>query len=329
MRIIDAEAMRRTLTFPGVVAALREGHRRARPKLEDMLLPEGERRLLARAAWVAGLGIGLKAVTIFPDNPWRQPALPSVQGQMLLFDEETGGAEALLDGTELTSWKTAGDSALGADILARPDARHLLMIGAGAMSEPLVRAHVAVRPGIESIRLWNRTIERARALADRLQDLGRPVTVALDLQAAVAQADVISCATMSGEPVVQGAWLKPGSHLDLVGAYLPTMREADDEALRRGRIFVDCLETAVDPIGELADPIRREVIGVRDINGDLYDLVAGRGGRAGADEITIYKNGGGAHLDLLVARHALAESMADGSGRRGSPASGRSGPEEA
>jgi ornithine cyclodeaminase len=263
-----------------------------------------------RTAWVTGLGVGLKAVTVFPDNPWRQPPLPSVQGEVLVFDEETGAAEALVDGAAVTAWKTAGDSALGADILARPDARTLLMVGAGAMAESLVRAHLAVRPGIETVRLWNRTIERARALADRLDDLGRTVSLALDLQAAVGQADVISCATMATEPIVAGAWLKPGCHLDLVGAYLPTMREADDEALRRGRIFVDCLETAVDPIGELADPIRREVIGARDIVGDLYDLVAGRGGRMSADEITIFKNGGGAHLDLMVARHALAETAA-------------------
>jgi ornithine cyclodeaminase/alanine dehydrogenase-like protein (mu-crystallin family) len=305
MKIISAEDIAKVASWPLVIEAIRAGHRRPRAALGDTLLSSGNRRILVRSTWIAGYGPGLKAATIFPDNPGRRPPMPSVQGPVILFDDETGSVSALLDGPEVTKWKTAADSALGADLLAAPDVTRLVMVGAGAMAGALIRAHLSVRPSITLVTVWNRTAARARELARSLGDLAVEVAVSDDLEAALRDADIVSSATMSETPLVRGAWLKPGAHVDLVGAYTPAMREADDEALRRSRIFVDCFDTAVDHIGELNDPIARGVIARGDVLDDLYGLVAGKNGRRSDTEITLFKNGGGAHLDLMVS-HALA-----------------------
>jgi ornithine cyclodeaminase/alanine dehydrogenase-like protein (mu-crystallin family) len=219
----------------------------------------------------------------------------------VLFDHDDGRPLAVIDGAGITAWKTAADSALGSRYLSRSDARCLLMVGAGALARPLIGAHRSVRPAIEKVLLWNRTPARAEALAAELGREGLRVEVATDLAAAVGQADVVSAATRTEQPVIQGAWLQPGTHLDLVGAFTASMREADDAALRRARLFVDARETTLDHIGELKIPIERGVIGKDDVVGDLYDLAAGLAWQRAPDDITIYKNGGGAHLDLMTA----------------------------
>lgn len=305
MRVITAEDIRKVATWPLVVEALRAGHLLPKAKVGDTLLESGGRKMLVRSGWIGGLAAGVKAVTVFPDN---QPPIPSVQGQVLLFDDETGAVSAILDGTEITRWKTAGDSALGADCLARPDAESMLMIGAGAMAEPLIRAHVSVRPSIRRIFIWNRTIERAAELAGRLDDLGRDIEAVRDLDAAVPDADMVSSATMSHVPLIKGARLKDGCHVDLVGAYTPVMREADDEVLKRGLLFVDSYDTTVGEIGELMIPLAAGTITRSDVLGDLHALVAGETGRRSAGEITVFKNGGGAHLDIMTA-NAIAGAV--------------------
>ncbi len=301
MIVIDAQAVHGLMDWSRQVAALRAGHAGPRPAIDDLLMRQSGSSLLVRAAWADGTGIGLKAVTVFPRNPDRSPPLPAVQGQFLLFDTEDGSVQAIIDGAAITAWKTAGDSALGTDLLARADARTLTMVGAGAMAEPLVRAHLSVRPGIERIVIWNRSAARAEALAGRIGDTGRRIEVLADRAAAIGEGDIVSCATMSKDPVVPGEALKPGAHLDLVGAYTPDMREADDAALTRGRLFVDARETTIHEIGELIIPLKAGVISESDVLGDLFDLVPGGAGRQSDDEITIYKNGGGAHLDLMTA----------------------------
>jgi ornithine cyclodeaminase/alanine dehydrogenase-like protein (mu-crystallin family) len=302
MIVIDAKTVHEIMDWPRQIEALRNGHRGERPSVDDLLMRESGQALLVRAAWARGAGIGLKAVTVFPDNPGRTPPLPAVQGQFLLFDADSGAVSAAIDGAAITAWKTAGDSALGADLLAREDAAILTMIGAGAMAEPLIRAHLSVRPSIERIIIWNRSAQRAEALAARLADTGRTVGVSEDRSTAIGKGDVVSCATMSREPVVDGSALKPGAHLDLVGAFTPDMREADDTALTRGRLFVDARETTIHEIGELMIPLKAGTISESDILGDLFDLVPGRARRQSDDEITVYKNGGGAHLDLMTAQ---------------------------
>ena len=301
MRMIDASAVDAAMTWPRAIAALRLGHLHARAQIGDIYLSEANTGLLTRAAWISGLGSLVKAASVFPGNVERTPALPTVQGAVLLMDPATGSLRAIIDGAAVTRWKTAGDSALGSQLLSRPHSRAFAMIGAGAMAEPLIRAHVSVRPNLQTIVLWNRSVARAEALASRIADLGRQVSVTADVESAVRSADIVSCATMSTEPIIYGAWLRPGAHLDLVGAYTRHMREADDEALRRGHLFVDFRGTTVDHIGELTDPISRGVITAADVRGDLYDLVAGAAGRQSENDITLFKNGGGAHLDLMTA----------------------------
>jgi ornithine cyclodeaminase len=299
--VIERDQIDAVLTWPALVDALDAGHRLGRGQTEDLLLKQGGDMLLNRAAWKPGYGIGLKTVTGFFGNPSRTPPRPSVQGLFVLFDHEDGRPLAVMDGAGITAWKTAGDSALASRYLSRADARCLLMVGAGAMAKPLVQAHSSVRPAIERVLVWNRTPARAEALAGELRVEGLAVEVATDLAAAMSRADIVSVATRSEEPLIQGAWLRPGTHLDLVGAFTATMREADDAALRRGHLFVDARETTLEHIGELKIPIAQGVISPADVVADLYDLAAGFAWQRASDDITIHKNGGGAHLDLMSA----------------------------
>jgi ornithine cyclodeaminase/alanine dehydrogenase-like protein (mu-crystallin family) len=299
--VIDQERIDAVLTWPSLVDALDAGHKLGRGQTHDVLLEEGGDILLSRTAWKAGYGIGVKTVTGFFGNPARTPPLPSVQGVFVLFDHDDGRPLAVIDGAGITAWKTAADSALGSRYLSRPDARCLLMVGAGALAKPLIQAHCSVRPALDKVLIWNRTPARAGALAAELGAEGLAVEVAADLAVAVAQADIVSCATRTEQPLIEGGWLKPGAHLDLVGAFTASMREADDAALRRGRLFVDARETTLEHIGELKIPIARGVIGRDDVVADLYDLATGFTWQRAQDDITIYKNGGGAHLDLMTA----------------------------
>jgi ornithine cyclodeaminase/alanine dehydrogenase-like protein (mu-crystallin family) len=301
MLVIDGDQIDAVLSWPSLVDALDAGHRLGRGQTHDVLLEEGGNILLSRTAWKAGYGIGIKTVTGFFGNPARTPPLPSVQGVFVLFDHDDGRTLAVIDGAGITAWKTAADSALGSRYLSRSDAGCLLMVGAGALAKPLIQAHRSVRPTLERILVWNRTRARAEALAAELRAEDLAIEAVTDLATAVGQADIVTSATRTERPLIEGAWLKQGAHLDLVGAFTATMREADDTALRRGRLFVDARETTIDHIGELKVPIERGVIGKDDIVADLYDLAAGFAWRRSPDDITIYKNGGGAHLDLMTA----------------------------
>ncbi|MCC6000745.1 MAG: ornithine cyclodeaminase [Pararhodobacter sp.] len=278
--------------------ALIEGHRRRPADLRDVLLARGDDRLLSRAAWIDGLGAGVKSVTVYPGN--AAAGRPSVQGAMLVFDDTTGAVAAVIDSALVTKWKTAGDSLLGARLLARKGARRLLIVGAGTVAASLIDAYGAWIKGLE-VTIWARRPEAAQALA--AQHPG--VRVATDLEAAVRQAEIIATCTMAREPLIMGAWLQPGQHLDLIGAYTPEMREADDTALQRAQIFVDSRATTIGHIGEIEIPLRAGVIAESYILGDFHDMVAGRAGRQSDAAITLFKNGGGAHLDLMTAHVIL------------------------
>jgi ornithine cyclodeaminase len=296
--VLTAGDVEDRLDWLSMVEAITEGHRCPRAEIGDLFLTEGADSLVSRAARIPGLGSAVKTFTVTPGNAAR--GLPSVQGALLLFAETTGRLDGVLDSALVTRWKTAADSLLGARLLARPDARRLLIVGAGEVAAALVEAYRAGFPEL-AVTFWNRNPERARALAE-----ATGAAVAADLPAAVAEADIVACATLATEPVLHGGWLQPGQHLDLIGAYRADMREADDDALRRARIFVDSYDTTLAHIGELKDPLARGAISRADVLGDLYDLVAGRVGRERRDEITLFKNGGGAHLDLMTGRAILA-----------------------
>lgn len=278
------------LDWLGLADALAAGHSLPHAEIRDTFATRGADTILTRTAWIDGMGLLVKAATIFPGNR----DLPSVNGAVTLFSDADGTLEAVLDFHLVTKWKTAADSLLAALRLAPPEVRTILIVGAGTVAASLLECYGAGFPGARFV-IWNRTRSRAEALA------GEGVTVAGDLAGAVAEADIVITATMSTEPVIRGEWLRPGQHLDLIGAYRADMREVDDAALARARLFTDARASAAH-VGEFADPMARRAIAETDILADYYDLEAFT--RAPGD-ITIAKNAGGAHLDLMTARYIL------------------------
>lgn len=300
MKYISFDDADSKLSWTETADALEEGHRLEKAQIGDLLLSKGDRSLLSRGAWIDGVGLALKSVTVYPDNPSKTPPKPSVQGAMLLFASDTGALKAILDGPLVTKWKTAGDSVLGARMLARPDSSSLLVIGAGTVAKSLFQAYREVFPGLRKFTLWNRTSGKAKELAAEMAAEGMSITVTDNLEQAVREADIISSATMSKEPLIKGDWISEGSHVDLIGAYRPDMREADDDLIRKARLFVDARETTIGEIGELMIPMKKGVIDEKHVIGDLQDLCNGGEGRLSRSDITVFKNGGGAHLDLMT-----------------------------
>ena len=275
--------------------------------------------LLLMPAWTRGPPsangaslIGIKVVTAFPDNGKR--GLPAIYGQYLLLDGTTGASLAMLDGTTLTKRRTACVSGLASRYLSRTDARRLLMIGTGALAPQLIRVHAKVRP-IEEVAIWGRRPEQAASLAEELslslpQALARPITVraVTDRRQAISEADIISCATLSAAPLVEGDCLREGQHVDLVGAYTPQMRESDDEAVRRARVYVDTRAGALKEGGDIVQPLANGTISESDVIADLYELSrAQRAGRTSGDatSITLFKSVGAALEDLAAAELAV------------------------
>ena len=289
----EAEAL---MDWAGLMAAFEAGHQLPRAEINDLFLYRGKDTLLNRAAWIDGLAQLVKVALVMPDNPAL--GLPTINGVVNLFDDKTGVLSALVDFHLVTKWKTAGDSLLAASRLARKDSRNILLVGAGTVARSMVQAYSSLFPDAR-FTVWNRSPAGAEAMAADIPGLA----IAPDLEAAVKQADIICTATMSKTPVIKGAWLQPGQHLDLIGAYNPHMREVDDEAMSRARLFVDSRATTIHHIGELRDPIASGAITEADIIADYYDLAKGSFTRRSDDEITLCKNGGGAHLDLMTAAY--------------------------
>ncbi len=312
MRLISAADLAETFTFPLLIDALRRAfqgevvvpvrhhHAVERPGGTDATL-------LLMPAWTAGgTGggfLGVKIVSVHPENSAR--GLPSVSGTYLLTSAETGEPLAVIDGQALTLWRTAAASALAASYLAKADASRLVMVGAGALAPYLIEAHKSMRP-IAEVLVWNHNPGRAEALAAKLN-----VRATSDLEVAVRGADIVSCATLSTQPLVKGAWLRPGAHLDLVGAFTPKMRESDDEAVKRARVFVDTRAGALKEAGDVVQPLQAGIIRETDIAGDLFDLCRGKvEGRRSSDEITLFKSVGTALEDLAAATLAVGSSSA-------------------
>jgi ornithine cyclodeaminase len=282
------------MTWSGLTAAFEAGHLLAKAEIADLFLYRDRDVMLDRAAWITGLGALVKVATVVPGN--GALGLPAVNGVVTLFDDVTGVPKAFIDFHLVTKWKTAGDSLLSASKLARKDARRFLLVGAGTVARSMVEAYSSLWPDAE-FTVWNRSVEGARRMAAEVPGL----RVAEDLEAAVRAADVICTATMSSAPVVLGAWLQPGQHLDLIGAYNPRMREVDDLAMQRASVFVDSRATTIHHIGELIDPLASGAITEADVLADFYQPALYQ--RTTDDQITIAKNGGGAHLDLMTAAY--------------------------
>ena len=312
MRTINASEVDAALGYADLVEALREAFRRDTtvPARHHHTIPTGGREatLLLMPAWSAPdpapAHVGVKVVTVYPDNANRD--MPSVMGTYLLLDGRTGAPTATIDGTALTARRTAAASALAADYLARPDAQNLLMVGTGRLAGNLIEAHAAIRP-IRHTVIWGRNRDKAARLAQHLDASAHRVTATDDLQGAAREADIISCATTSPDPLIRGDWLSDGVHVDLVGGYRPDMRETDDRAIQRGRIFVDTRAGALAEAGDIVQPIDAGVLDADDIAGDLFELCQGeRGGRQSPAEITVFKSVGTALEDLAAAELLLA-----------------------
>ena len=309
MHNITAEQVHALLDYPPLVEALRDLFRRGVDEAKSIhlteKLPDGRENIwLLLPAWQHGRHQGVKLVSVFPGNEAK--GLLSVVGVYVLFDGSNGYPLAVIDGAALTLRKTAANSALAATYLARRDAAKLLMLGAGQLAPHLAMAHCAVRP-IREVRVWNRNAAKAQQMAAALQLPGVRVEVADDLEGAVRWADVISAATMAKEPLIKGAWLRPGQHLDLVGGFRPDMREADDDAIKRARVFIDAWFTAGAHCGDICKPLEAGLI-AKDAITDTFQLARGeKPGRQSDDEITMFKSGGGGHEDLGTAQHLLTK----------------------
>lgn len=300
MRFVSDAEVAGALSFPVLIAAMEAAHRRTKIEILDGFMGVEAAQYVIRSAVDPGRYMLSKMFTSFPSN-LAAGELPAVQAVCVLFDGTDGRPLAAIDGTSITHWRTAADSALGAKLLASPEPETMLVVGAGKMSWWLVQAHRVVRPSLARVLIWNRNQTRATELADRLAQDGIRAEVVTDLDTATREADLISACTRSHTPLIEGANLKPGVHLDLVGGYTPQTREADDEAVRRARVFVDRRETAFHGVGDILQPIASGVMTEADVLGDLYDLAGGAvAGRRSASDITFFKNAGGGHLDLMT-----------------------------
>lgn len=304
MKVFDAAAVHAALPWPYLIGALSQAHRGAMPASDVVVQSNpagGGEQFITLPGWIPGGPIAVKMVGVFAGNERLSPPQPNVQGLVAMFDGATGAPLLVADGAAMTARKTAGDSALAASLLARDDAEVLLVVGAGALAPHFAAAHMAARPSLKRVLVWNRTAAKADAVVAGLRRDGVDAQAAGDIDAAVASADVITCVTMSDRTLVKGALLKPGTHLDLVGAYMTSLRETDEEALSRGRIFVDT-RRGMENTGDLGPVLASGLVPVTAIAGDHFDLAQGRvQGRRSAGEITIFKNVGGAHLDVFTA----------------------------
>ena len=255
--------------------------------------------LLLMPAWQTDKTLGVKVVTVSPEN--RKLSLPSIHGVYLLFDTKTGVPLAQLDGTALTLKRTAAASALASSLLSRPDSDTLLMVGTGALAPELIKAHCTVRP-INRVLIWGRNLDKAMKVKSHSNEESLNIEVVESLDEAVPKACVISCATLSEEPLIKGDLCHPGQHIDLVGAYLPTMRESDSELIAKADVYVDTQQGMMES-GDIAIPFNEGIIDESSIQGDLYSLVRGTKNQRNPDSITVFKSVGHALEDMVAANY--------------------------
>lgn len=302
MRFFSAEEVHSALSLPALADAIAEAFRAGTTApLRHAHALSATDSLLLMPAWSAGKGgaLGVKLVTVLPNN--RARGFPTVNALYVLFDREGGAPRAVIDGEALTLRRTAAASLLAARYLARSDARNVLIVGTGRLAQFMAYAHCAGRD-VERLLVWGRNAEHAQALVSTLRTEGLPAEAADDLQHAVGASHIVSCATTAASPIVRGAWLAPGTHLDLVGAFRRNMREADDAAAARSQVYVDTYAGALAEAADVIEPIERGVIAREDLQGELSELVTGSvPGRKDVDDITLFKSVGTAIEDLAAA----------------------------
>jgi ornithine cyclodeaminase/alanine dehydrogenase-like protein (mu-crystallin family) len=294
----SAEQVHAALDYPALIAELKRAFAQGASvplRHAHQVNQQENARLLLMPAWREGEALGVKIVTAFPGNAQRGAA--TVAATYVLLDGATGHPLALIDGEALTLRRTAAASALASSFLSRPDSRTLLIVGTGKLAPYMAAAHAAVRD-FKRVLVWGRSPEKARVLAERLE-----ATPAMDLHSALAEADVVTCATTAATAIVHGAHVRPGTHVDLVGGFTPTMREADDALVAKSSVFVDTYVGALAEGGDVVEPLRLGVVKRTDVRAELAELCRGdKPGRTSAAEITLFKSVGTALEDLAAAR---------------------------
>ncbi|SHG86438.1 ornithine cyclodeaminase family protein [Flagellimonas flava] len=305
---INADFIEQETNFGELVELLREGfatreyvipqrshHNFPNPKTNK------ESTLLMMPAWNPGKEAGVKVVTVNPGN--GDLGLPAIQGSYLYLDATTGVLRAVMEAKSLTAKRTAATSALASSFLSRTDASSMLMIGTGALSVNLIRAHGTVRP-IEQVFVWGRNLGKAEMIAKELTNKNFNVIPVSTIEEKISGVDIVSCATLSAKPLIHGDMLVPGQHIDLVGAFKPNMRESDNAVMARASIYLDSLESGLEESGDIAIPIQENVIESSDIQGDLFNMCsAAVSGRKSNEEITLFKSVGHALEDLVAAKY--------------------------
>jgi len=304
MDIFDKKTVRDALPYDQLIEALRKAF------MEDVIVPqrthhvienkgESDASLLLMPAWNNLGNVGIKIVSVFPDNAKNN--LGSVNASYFIMDRKTGIPKAVIDGTELTLRRTAAASALASSYLSNPDAETLLMVGTGKLASYMIEAHMVAR-NIKNILVWGRREEAALELVSGLSPKIKSIECRIDLKSAVDESDIISCATLAKEPLIMGEWLRDGQHIDLVGAFTPDMHEADGVALEKARVIVDTYSGALTESGEIIDAIKEGFISESDIVADLKELICDEKiGRRNTTDITLFKSVGTALEDLAAA----------------------------
>lgn len=308
IKLIDAKFIEENTNFPALISELDSGF-----SSKNVIVPmrhhhdfpnpevEADSTLLLMPAWNPSQEAGVKIVTVSPEN--SQFDLPSIHGTYIYMDAKTGALKAILEAKSLTAKRTAAASALASSFLAKKEASSLLMIGTGALSINLIKAHASVRP-IKTVYVWGRNIEKAQAICDALSNSRFSVEAIQNIEDKIAKVDIISCATLSKTPLVLGKHLKAGQHVDLVGAYKKDMREADDDAIRTASVFVDTMQGGLKESGDIVIPLEKGIITQTDIKADLFQLCSKeKQGRQSKDEITLFKSVGHALEDLIAAKY--------------------------
>ena len=307
MQYLDEEIVKKALNYKILVERLRQGFGEQKVVTPmrshyDFEGAPGERdsTLLLMPSWLPGKNVGVKIVTVSPGNAKHN--LPAIHGIYVFFDAQTGDCKYTFDARAVTVKRTAATSALASSYLSREDSKILLMIGTGALAPELIKAHAEVRP-IEKVLVWGRDFEKAKAVCMALASEKYSSEPVDNLKSACSRADIISCATLSKTPVLFGEFIKEGQHIDLVGAYRPDMREADNDVIRQSRIFVDHYAGALKECGELLIPIEEKIIQRSDVLAELSELCSGKkSGRKSKREITLFKSVGHAMEDLIAAQ---------------------------
>ena len=307
MKFIDAKTLEESTNFVDLIEALKTGFQsnitcpmRHHHDYENPAVGINS-TLLLMPAWQSGENLGVKVVTVSPQN--GQYGLPAIQGIYLLFDGLTGQPKLFLEGKTLTTKRTAAASALASSFLSNKNSRTLLMVGTGALAPNLIEAHCTQRP-IEQVWIWGRNPDKAQALALEINNKGIQCSAVDSLEAYIPQADIISCATLSPTPLILGKWLRPGQHIDLVGSYKKDTREADDNVIQKASIFVDTFQGGLKESGDILIPLQSQILKREEVLADLFTLCQRKHpGRTSREQITVFKSVGHALEDLVAANY--------------------------